>query len=267
MASTTPFFSGFTMVLSFYMGATLTYLLRVVFNKKILSGIALRITLAGLALHVFFLVLHFIHQGYPFLITSFDSLQLTSLGIIFVFALLCLFYRFSVTGVLLLPVALLFFIASLRGVIDYRVLSPFLQNQWAFLHLIFIFLSMALFMVGFVVGVIYLIQEYRIKHKQSGGIFDRFPPLETLDQVHSKSLWTGFALFTVGIITGAGWSKSTLGLYVTNNGTQILSFVVWIFFAIFLNLRAPKGWIGKKGILLSGLGLAALLFLLFWNQH
>ncbi len=267
MTQTIPFFSGFTTVLGFYLAATFTYMLRVVFNKKILSGIALRVTLAGLLFHVFFLGLHFMRQGYPFLITSFDSFQLTSLGIILVFATLCLFYRFSVTGIILLPVSLVFFINSLTGVVDYRSLSPVLQNPWAFLHLTFVFLSLSIFSVAFVVGVIYLIQEYRIKHKQSGGILDRFPPLETLDQIHSKSLWTGFALFTVGIITGAGWSKSTLGLYVTNNTTQILSFGVWIFLALFLNLRIPKGWIGKRGILLSGLGLVALLFLLFWNQH
>lgn len=267
MAQTIPFFSGFATVLGFYIAATLAYVLRVLLNKKILSAIALRVTLAGVVLHLFFLTLHFIRQGYPFLVTSFDSFQLTSLAIIFVFSILSLAYRFSVTGVILLPFSLFFFILSFKGVIDYRLISPFLGNPWAFTHLIFIFLSLAVFMVGFVVGMIYLIQEYRIKRKLSGGIFDRFPPLETLDQVHSKSLWAGFIFFTIGIITGAGWSKSTLGLYVTNNITQVLSFVVWIFFAVFLNWRIPKGWIGKRGILLSGLSLGALAFLLFWNRH
>lgn len=267
MTQTIPLFSGFTTVLGFYLTATLIYILRILFDKKFLLGIALRVTFVGVLLHAFFLTLHFIRQGYPFLISSFDTLQLTSLAIIFVFSGLSFFYRFSVTGIILLPFSLLFFILSLTEVTDYRRLSPFLGNPWAFLHLIFIFLSLAIFMVAFVVGLIYLIQEYRIKQKRNGGIFDRFPPLEILDQVHSRSLWTGFAFFTVGIITGAGWSKSTLGLYVTNNVTQILSFVVWIFFAIFLNWRIPKGWIGKRGILLSGLGLVALVFLLFWNQH
>lgn len=257
-------FSVFLVVLGLYIVATLGFCLRVIFDQKIFSTVALRSTLLAFVLHSTILANHFIKVGYPFLVGGFETLQLTSLCIVLVFICLCLFYRFQATGLVLIPLSLIFYVSSLTRSDAYRVPGYFFENPWAFVHLVFIFMSMAIFMVSFVIGLTYLFQEYRIKHKMSGGFFDRFPALETMDQIHYRALWIGFLFFTIGIITGAGWSKSTVHLYVTTNVKQILSFLVWIFFAIFLNLRVSKGWVGRRGIILSGIGFLTIIFLMTW---
>lgn len=257
--------AGFFVVLIVYFLAVLGFSFRIVFHQRFLTALALRITLAGFVLHVVFFVIHLVRQGYPFLISRFDSLQLTSLGIVLVFLLLCFFYRFSITGIVILPTALLFYIIALTTQADYRNLSTILENPWAFSHLLLIFLSLALFMVIFVVGILYLASEARIKRKITGGFFERFPPLEVLDRIHYRGLYTAFVFYTLGIFAGAGWSKSSLGVYVTNDLKELLSIGTWAFFALFLNLRVPQGWIGRKGIVLSSIGFLGLIFLVVWN--
>lgn len=267
MPSAPSYSSIFLVVLGFYIGGTLLYSLRTIFGKKVLSAIGLRVTLVGLLLHTVILTLHLVKQGYPFVQSSFDAFQITSLCIVGVFVLLSFFYRFYATGIVLLPLALLFNILSLPIFVRYHSPGHFLENPWAFIHLVFIFIAIAIFMVSFVIGVLYLIQENRIKNKKSGGIFDRFPSLEVMDLIHYRSLYIGFIFFTIGIITGGGWSKSTIGFYMTGNVKQILSFGAWIFFAIFLPLRVSRGWIGRRGILLSSIGFAAVIFLFTWVQR
>lgn len=142
-------------------------------------------------------------------------------------------------------------------------MSADLKNPWALFHLIFMFLAVAVFVMSLGVGLLYLWRESRIKHKKTGGFPDRFPPLEIMHGIHYKALYTGFVLFTLGIIAGGGWSKVTHGVYVTDSAKQIFSFVLWLFFAVFLNLRAVRGWIGRRGVILSGIGLVGVLLLLF----
>src|SRR3990167_3344527 len=143
----------------------------------------------------------------------------------------------------------------------------FLKNPWALPHLIFIFTRMIIFLISFAEGIIYLVSEYRIKNKRIGGWFDKLPSLETIERNHNKLLNIGFVFFTLGIITGGGWSKSATGYYVSNNFQQIGSFVLWIFFAIFLKLRVSRGWVGHRGILLSCIGFVAVIILLTWAQQ
>ncbi|MBI4411243.1 MAG: cytochrome c biogenesis protein CcsA [Deltaproteobacteria bacterium] len=267
MPATISYSNGFLVVLGSYILATVFYCLRSIFGKKILSAIALRITVAALIIHAIFLGSHLLEQGYPFLVSPFDTFQLVSFCVVFTFVLLCFLYRFFATGLILLPAGLVFNILSLTTLVRYRAPGHFLENPWAFIHLVFVFIGLAVFMVSFVVGIIYLIQEYRIKHKKTGGLFERFPPLEILDHIHYRSLYIGFVFFTIGIITGGGWSKSMVGVYVTGDLKQLLSFGAWIFFALFLNLRVSRGWVGRRGILLSCIGFAAVFFLFTWVQR
>lgn len=237
------------------------YLARAFSEKKWLSVVALRFSMAGFTLHMGALGLHFYQVGYPFLTGRFESLQLLSLLLILAFLFLCFFYRFSATGFIFVPVVLCLFLLSFIENTSYQSLTLHL-NTWAAIHMFFVFFAVAVFLISLFVSLLYLISEYRIRHKKWGGIFDRFPSLEILGRLHRKTIDLGFFLFTAGIFTGAGWSKSTTGYYVSGDSKQLGAFAIWIFLALFLNLRKSRGWVGRRGVVVSGVGLLAL-FLLF----
>ncbi|MBX7147933.1 cytochrome c biogenesis protein [bacterium] len=260
------FSNGFFIVLGLYLVSFLAFCFRFIFKRKVYALLALRFTMVGLLVHGIVFITHLLKQGYPYFNTSFESLQLTSLIIVLFFVIFSFFYHYLAAGLIFMFLGLFFYILSITRLVAYAAPQHFLQNPWAFIHLVFIFMGVGVFMVSFVTGLIYLIKEYRLKHKQLGGFFDKVPALDELDAIHYRSLYTGFVLFTLGIITGAGWSKSTLGYYVTNDLKSLLSIGIWIFFALLLNLRVSQGLQGRKGILLSTMGFVLFLYLLFRVQ-
>lgn len=251
-------YAGFISVLAMYLGTTFLYFLRYILRKSSYSIHALRLLLAGFVLHSLLFGHHLLKQPYPYLLGSFETFQLVSLGIMAALIILSIFSRFVAMGVLLVPIGLIFFGLSLNT--SYEPMASILGNNWAFVHVATIFMSVPIFVVSLIVGALYILKEAQIKRKHFS--FSYIPPLEVLDVVHYRSLYLGFVLFTVGIITGAGWSKSTIGYYVSNDLKQMVSLMAWIMMALFLNLRVSQGWIGRRGILLSSVGLFAVLFLL-----
>lgn len=137
---------------------------------------------------------------------------------------------------------------------------------WALVHLVFVSIGMSIFTVGLGIGLLYLVRESRLKKKEVGGFLERLPSLEKMDRIYYRLLYTGFVFYTIGMITGGGWSKSVSGVYLSGDFKQILSLAIWVFFALFLNLRSAKGWIGKKGIMVSSIGFVAALLLFTWLE-
>lgn len=249
-----------------YAAASLMYCLRVIFNRKDFVIMGLRVTLLAVLFHLISFTVHLAQTGYPYFRSSFEGYQLVSLGILVLFLILSFLYRFLATGLILVPMGILFFILSLTHYTDYPIPTAFQNNQWAAIHFFLIFIAMALFLISFITGMLYLLEEYRLKHKQWGSFIERFPPLEIMDFIHYRSLYLGFAFFSLGMITGGGWNKSVTGSYISEDPKQWLSFVIWGFFALFLGFRNKFGWIGRKGILLASLGIVELIGLFIWVQ-
>jgi len=259
---------GFAAILPFYIFATFSYALRVASGRAIFSAVALRLTLIGFLVQLTFLILHLSEIGLPFFEGRFETYQVVGASVTATFLVLSFLprRRFFALGIVLVPVALLFTTLSLTQRIAYSVPGHFLENPWAFVHLVFVSIGMAIFVAGFGTGILYIVREDRLKKKRVGGFLERLPSLEEMDLMYYRLLYTGFVFYTIGIITGGGWSKSVTGVYLSGDFKQILSLGIWVFFALFLNLRSAKGWIGKKGVLVSSAGFVAALILFTWLQ-
>ena len=267
MTDSTLFSLGFGAALLLYAIGILFFCFRLIFDKKTLAIVALRFTVSALLIHLTFFLTHLIRQGSPYIQTSFDTYQIVSVGIILLYLGLSFSHRFIATGIILIPLSFLFYILSLTHIISYHLPGHILENPWAFVHLVFIFIALTIFIISFVTGTLYLVRDYRFRHKKFGGFVDRLPALDVMDLIHYKALYIAFVCFTVGIITGGGWSKSVSGYYISNDFKQLFSMAVWLFFALFLGLRSKRGWVGRRGILLSSVGLVAILFLFSWVQN
>lgn len=237
-------------------------------GRAVFSAVALRLTLIGFLVHLASLVIHLSNTGLPFLVGSFETYEVVGASVAATFLVLSFLprRRFFVLGIVLVPVALLFTILALTQRIAYSLPGHFLQNPWAFVHLVFVSIGMAIFIVAFGTGLLYLVREERLKRKKMGGFLERLPSLEEMDLMYYRLLYTGFVFYSIGIVTGGGWSKSVSGYYLSGDFKQILSLAIWVFFALFLNLRKTQGWIGKRGILVSSAGFIAAMILFTWLQ-
>ncbi len=132
-------------------------------------------------------------------------------------------------------------------------------------HLIFMTVSFVIFTMSFFVGLIYLVEDFRLKRRKLP--IRWLPSLSALNWVHYRVLIFGFILLSAGILMGAFLSKKILGRFFTDDPRQIVSLVVWSLYAFFLNARLQIGWKGRRGIILSALGFLGIVLAFLAISH
>jgi len=136
------------------------------------------------------------------------------------------------------------------------------------LHILGIYLSYIIFFVASVAAATYLIQDYLLKNKRTGIIFNRLPDLSFLDKLNYRSIGLGFPLLTISIISGFIWAKSVYGVYWANSGSrQFYSLVLWLIYAAILHVRLSEKLRGKKVALLSLFAFCVIILSLFGVCH
>ena len=139
-------------------------------------------------------------------------------------------------------------------------LNPALKSNWLWIHTIMAFISYAMFTIAFGTAVVYLIQQYFLKKKKLGALFQKLPSLKTLDDISYRCLTIGFPLLTVAVITGAIWAEKAWGTYWSWDPKETWSLITWFIYAALLHSRLTTGWRGKRASLLTIAGFLVMLF-------
>jgi ABC-type transport system involved in cytochrome c biogenesis permease subunit len=257
----------FYFTLSLYLLAGIFYLLQLIFAKSRLAEWGSRLTWLSWALQGLMLGSYFSKVGYPFLVDSFASYAFTAWAAAIAFLLLNLRYRFQLVGVVVLPLISVFYLLALFSSESYRHAPTLMQSPWASVHIIFSFLALAIFSLSFVLGILFIIEEFQLKYKVLPKVVLKLPSLEILEQIHAKALMVGFILLSGGIITGAAWAKSVTGVYFFEDARQLWAICAWLIYALILQTRFTAGWRGRRGVLLSLLGFLVILFTFLGVKH
>lgn len=184
-----------------------------------------------------------------------DQLALLAWLIVGVYLGLQTRYSLAVLGALVSPLAFLLTLSSYVVYSGTQALPASFQTAW--LHVAPAFIGYALFALASCLSLVYLLQERRLKAKRRGG-FRRLPSLETLDDLTYRCVAWGFALFTVGIVTGSLLAKAMWGTFWSWEPVQILSVLAWLLYAILLQTRS-SGWRGRRAATLTIVGFALLI--------
>jgi len=167
--------------------------------------------------------------------------------------------RNAALGAFTVPLATLFYVASLLDRPTHAGIDPILDSYWFEIHVTSAFLGYAAFALASAAGVMYLALAGSIRARRIGHFFERLPSLETLDRLGSGATLAGFLFFTLGLISGAVWSASATGRAMSGEAKELLSIVTWLVFAGVLLLRWRAGWRGRWPALLTILGFVASL--------
>ncbi|HCU25457.1 MAG TPA: hypothetical protein DF383_10610, partial [Deltaproteobacteria bacterium] len=213
-----------------YLTAACLYLLQLIFVSSGLARYALRFTWLAWLLQSLMLGLYFYRVGYPFLVDSTASYAFSAWVAAGAFLLLNLKYRFSLVGAFILPLISVFYLIAWFSSENYRAGSALMHSPWASVHIVFSFLALAVFALSFVLGLLFIFEEFQIKYKVSPKLFLRLPSLESLEQIHAKALTVGFILLSGGIVTGAVWAKSVTGFYFFEDARQLWAIIAWLIY-------------------------------------
>ncbi len=257
----------FFLTAALYGCATAVYLVCLVRTSPLLTRWASRLLTAGFIAHLLSTIHLASKLKYLPLTNMQESLSFFSLAIVGGFLFFERRYKVTTLGSFITPVALMMLAASssLHG--EVRQLHPILQSNWFWFHAMLAFISYACFTIAAGVAVMYLIQNYFLKSKQFGALFQKLPSLEIMDEISYRCLTVGFPLLTIAIISGSIWSEQAMGSYWIWDPKQTWSLIIWLIYAALLHGRLTIGWRGKRAAILAILGFVVVLFTFFAMKH
>lgn len=246
-----------SVALALYLLTTATFMAQVMTGHDALRRVAHVLLAAAFAAHAASLAVRAIVMGYEVVATFQDELSFIACIMVGLYLVLALRANMTVVGALVTPLAFLFSLSS-HAFDTTGQLPPQLQNLWLPAHVAPAVLGYAVFGIAFCLSLIYLLQEKQLKAKRKGDLFRRLPSLETLDDLNYRFVTWGFALFTIGLITGSLLAKQTWGELWSWEPVQVLSLITWLLYAALLHARTV-GWRGRKAATFTILGFLVVV--------
>ncbi len=158
-------------------------------------------TWAGFLLQTVFLFQRALTANGTPLSSPFDWNLLGAWALVAVCLYLAWYHPKTALELFLLPLAL-----ALIGLAHFADHEPFPHSMagqvWGMIHGIFNLLGVVAVLVGFVAGMMYLIQSYRLKHKMPPAEELGLPSLEWLEHVNSRAIVISVLMVGAGFISG-----------------------------------------------------------------
>lgn len=138
---------------------------------------------------------------------------------------------------------------------------PPFQSPWLVFHVFAGYAAYAVFSLASLNAAAYLVQDYNLKNKCFGPVWEKLPSLESLDHVMSRLVGLAFLLLTVSAVLG-GFLVHRSGSsepWLTDPKVAAVG-AAWILFAVLVHMRASADRHGRGVALLTVVGLVFVLF-------
>jgi HemX protein len=166
-------------------------------------------------------------------------------------------YRLSLMGAFTAPLVALLQIFALLAPIDKPHRAKLPPNSWLEFHASMSLVAYGAFALACIAGVMYLVQERQLKTHHLRSIFYHLPPLSDLFAAITRLLWWGFALYTLGLVSG-------FLVDAPLPWTQIVCAIgVWVLYGLILQGRYLRWFAPKRVAALCIIGFSAALTLLW----
>lgn len=134
-----------------------------------------------------------------------------------------------------------------------------LQSYWLRIHVTSMLISYAFFAISFFVACAWIARHAMLR-RRVGSDIPGDPILMYLDGLNFRIITIGFPILTGGVILGAVWASEAWGRPWAFDPKETAAAITWMIYAIYLHCRLFLGWRDSKGIWLSILGFAAVVF-------
>jgi len=249
----------FMMATGCYLLGTIGYLIYLGRNIPEIHWTAWSFLGLGCLAHGGGIILQSMAVGHLAVTSSQEALSFFALMLVATYLVVQLKLNLRILGSFVSPLAVVFMLASSVMPASIIPRSGIFQSTWVVLHITALFVANAVFALAFSAGVMYLLQERQIKHKQFGFLYRRLPSLERLDAINSTSLMVGFPLMTLGLLAGLAYANMILQSAWHRDPKVISALVTWCIYAMSVHQRLAVGWRGRRAAWLAILGFSAVL--------
>ena len=220
----------------------------------------------GFVINGWLIVQRWMEAGRPPFKTFYESLVFAAFCIILVYLVLELIRKVKLVGVgsILLALGCLLF-AVVKVDVEIINLPPALQSGWFIPHVVIYFIGYGALAVSFATGIMYLFFPDAIVLDQNTGkgrFFTNALGGETVDleAFTHQLIIVGFTFLNMGLLTGSMWAKFAWGDYWFWDPKENWSLITWTIYLTYFHLRYVKGWRGRKAVVFSIIGFAAIVF-------
>ncbi len=169
------------------------------------------------------------------------------LGVTVAFLVARLLRDVPLLGPALAPIAtVVSFALAWRGAFPLPPPAAHTMGAVTVLHISVTIVGFLLFVPAYVLSVLFLHQEHKLKVKKHPQ--GRLPSLLSLEQNAWRLLFVGFPLYSLGIFLGALWQGSLERGAIRPE--HVLSLTAWLLYGYAIVQRLRTGWRGKRAALL-----------------
>jgi ABC-type uncharacterized transport system permease subunit len=247
------------LALAAYALGTLTVLVSLVGGSRRLQHAALMMMIGGFVLHTIYIGTICARTGHPPLTNLPESTAFLGWTIFLVELVLWIRYRVYAAAFFVYPLVLLLLTVTAIVGDPGRALPAELQSTLFITHIFLTTLGVAGLLVGLAFTILANAQDRALRSKTRGRLWDWIPSLSVCKLVSYRSLAIGFAVYTIGLITGVMWSYRTSAGLIDPSVKQIGAVVAWILFAALLQTYISGGLRGKRTILISAGAFLAIV--------
>jgi cytochrome c-type biogenesis protein CcsB len=243
-----------------YLLSTVGYFAFLFVQKNYFQRTGFFLLLVGFLFHTLTIAYSFIKSGYLPVSNLHQTLSFAGWAIALVFLIVQYKYHLKVLGIFAAPILALMMMIVSRLPDEPVQATEVFKSFWLVSHVTVIFIGEAAFALACGLGVLYLLQEHEIKTKKHRFFFKRLPSLEMLDSIGHVCILVGFAMLTLGLITGLVYAKAFWGRFWSWDPKEVWAGITWLFYAVLLHERLTVGWRGRRSAIMAIIGFAVLLF-------
>jgi ABC-type transport system involved in cytochrome c biogenesis permease subunit len=189
----------------------------------------------------------------------FGSLSLFAWLLAFTYLCLEAIHRRRVVGPFVLPIVVgVFLLAHLPEVRPVK--APPAQGPLFAFHVTLNILAYSAFAISFVLSIIFLVQNRRLRDHKLGAVGWRFPALDVLERMTRSSVLIGCASLVVGMTAGLIWAHRLEGQYWNGDPKVIVTVLILAAYVSYTLLSQTAAWRGARASTLCILNFMFVIF-------
>ncbi len=202
----------------------------------------------GFAFQSAFLYLRGEQHGRCPLTNFFEVLIFIGWCIVLLYFLIGAAYRLSLLGVFTAPLVATLQILALLSPFDKAIAARSKVNPWLEMHASVALIAYAAFALACITGVMYLIQDYLLKHRRIHALFHQLPPIHDLAKAIRRMVLLGVILLSLALAF-----SFKINVPITNS-KMIFSWCVLTLYVVILLLMWLRALSARQTAWLAVLG-------------
>ena len=253
--------------LAFYAAATLVALVSLFARERRLQHTGLGLMIAGWISHTIWIGTICTKTGHPPLTNLPEAASFVAWTVFLAELILFIRYRVAAAAFFVYPLVLMLLTVAAVVHEPFAQMDPALRSGLFTTHVLFSTVGVAALLIGLAFTLLAYLQDRSLKSKQRGKLWEWIPSLNVCRRLSYRMIAIGFAIYTLGLLTGILWSYRTTSELMDFRVKQIGGIVAWILFGVLLQSYISGAYRGRRTVVISACAFVAIVIAMLGIHH